>query len=263
MAEMQMQAKLLSSRILSAHNGLTHGFFGRQGGVSHGCYASLNCGLGSGDVREDIDENRRRVAARLNLPLTALATPSQEHGNTVLTLREPITAKVPPAGDGLVTQTPGIALGIGTADCVPVLFVDRQARVIGAAHAGWSGALRGIIAATVEAMLALGAVHTRIEACIGPAIQQQSYEFGAELRATFIADHADNQRFFVPAKASEKFLFDLPGYVAMRLGEAGLTGVEQLTADTAADAENFFSYRRSRHLGEPDYGRQLSVIALQ
>ena len=253
----------LQSRLFVQYLDIAHGFSGRLGGVSRGAYSSLNCGLGSNDDPDSIRENRRIVASRLDLAASALSTPWQVHGDVVRTLDGPLLDTEPPSADGVVTATPGVALGVSTADCVPVLFADPGAGVIGAAHAGWRGTLSGIVAATVDAMIALGAERARISAGIGPAIQQQSYEVGAELRANFLADNADHRRFFTPGGAAEKHLFDLPGFVAQRLTDAGVRDIKQSRMDTLSDPENYFSYRRSQRLGEPDYGRQLSVIALR
>jgi len=239
--------------------GIAHGFFTREGGVSTGIYASLNCGGGSGDDRDAVAENRARAAAALGVARDALATNHQVHGIAVTRLVRPIAGGRPRA-DALVTKERGVALGILTADCVPVLFADRDAGVVGAAHAGWRGALGGVLEATVRAMAGLGADPARIRAGLGPAIAAASYEVGPEFPAPFLAQDPGNARFFAAANA--RFRFDLGGYVRARLGALGLGAVAATGGDTAADPERFFSYRRACLRGEPDYGRLLSAIAL-
>jgi YfiH family protein len=247
---------------LLAVPGLAHGFFGRGGGVSTGLYGSLNCGPGSKDDPAAVAENRARVTGALGLAPDRLVTGWQVHGSEVAVIREPVPPDRRPKVDGLVTDRPGIALGILTADCVPVLLADRAAGVVGALHAGWKGALAGIVAATVQAMERLGAARGRIAAAIGPAIRQDSYEVGPELMRAFADADPTNVRFFVPSARERHYQFDLPGYVATRLAIAGVERVEDTGADTRDDPARFFSYRRTTLAGEPDYGRQLSVIAL-
>ncbi len=242
-----------------AEPGITHGFFTREGGVSTGIYASLNCGGGSGDDRDAVAENRARATAMLGVAPDALATNHQVHGVVVRTLVRPIAGERPRA-DAMVTKEQGLALGILTADCVPVLFADSEAGVVGAAHAGWRGALGGVLEATVDAMAALGADRARICSGLGPAIAPASYEVGPEFPAPFLAQDPANARFFAASNA--RFRFDLPGYVRARLARLGLVAIEWTGGDTAADRQHFFSYRRSRLQGEPDYGRLLSAIAL-
>ena len=242
--------------------GIAHGFFGREGGVSQGLYASLNCGPGSKDDSAAVAENRRRVADAL-APEVQLVSLSQVHSPIIHTL---------PAwgsedgkrleGDGMVTATPGLGLGILTADCAPVLFADAKAGVIGAAHAGWKGALGGVLEATLEAMEKLGALRTRISAAIGPSISQKNYEVGADFRDRFVESGAKHARFFVPSDREGHFRFDLPGYVAHRLTQAGTGSVESLGICTYPAENGFFSFRRTTHAGEPDYGRQISAIVL-
>jgi hypothetical protein len=242
---------------------INHGFFTREGGVSTGIYASLNCGVGSDDEPAAVAENRRRAMAHLGLPETALSTLYQVHGDEVLTLTAPLTADAPrPKADGMVSATPGVALGILAADCVPVLLADAQAMVVGACHAGWKGALAGITDATIHAMRRLGAAPLRIAAAVGPSIRQGSYEVGPEFPAAFLAADAANQRFFQPAERAGHFQFDLPGYVRSRLAAASVLVVDDLAQDTRSESERFFSYRRATLAKELDYGRQLSVIAL-
>lgn len=239
--------------------GIAHGFFTREGGVSTGIYASLNCGGGSGDDRDAVAENRARAAVMLGVARDALATNHQVHGIAVTTLVRPIEGARPRA-DAMVTKERGLALGILTADCVPVLFADSKAGVIGAAHAGWRGALGGVLEATVRAMATLGAEPARIRCGLGPAIALASYQVGPEFPAPFLAQDPANARFFAPANT--RYHFDLPGYVRGRLAALGLAAIDATGGDTAADSERFFSYRRACLEGEPDYGRLLSAIAL-
>ena len=238
--------------------GIAHGFFGRAGGVSEGLYASLNCGLGSRDRQASVAANRARAAAAIGIAPQNLLTLYQIHSPEVVTVREAWSGQGPEA-DGMVTRTPGIALGVLAADCTPILFADAAAGVIGACHAGWKGALAGVAEATVAAMRREGA--RDIAAAIGPTIRQPSYEVGAEFRDAFTARDAGHARWFAPGKAADKFQFDLPGFLTARLGEAGVTRIEDLAVCTYADG-GYFSYRRTTHRGEPDYGRNLSAIAL-
>lgn len=242
--------------------GIAHGFFGREGGVSHGIYASLNCGPGSKDDPAAVAENRRRVAGALASDVQLISL-SQVHSPIVHTL--PTWGNEDGRrleGDGMVTATPGLGLGILTADCAPVLFADARAHVIGAAHAGWKGALGGVLEATLEAMEKLGASRTRIRAAIGPSISQQNYEVGADFRDRFVEAGAKNARFFVPSDREGHFRFDLPFYVVHRLTQAGTGSVETLGICTYPAENGFFSFRRTTHAGEPDYGRQISAIVL-
>lgn len=243
---------------------IAHGFFGRQGGVSTGLYESLNCSIAAAADTDNAALNRQLVQTTVGAE--ALLIPYQIHSAQVTTVLQPFTLDNRPHCDALVTRLPGIALGILTADCVPVLFADAESGVIGAAHAGWQGALGmeqgGIAQNTLSAMHRLGARIADIRAVIGPAIQQQSYEVGDDLRQKFIAQYKTNDRFFAP-NAHGKFQFDLPGYVRAQLIAAGLQHVDTLGADTYSDPARFFSYRRATHASEPDYGRQLSVIMLK
>ena len=234
-----------------------HGFLGRRGGVSTGIHAGLNVGWGSDDEREAIAENRRRAVAAV-LPGAALVTVHQVHSPDVVTVAEPWPDDARPQADALVTNRPGLLLGILTADCAPVLLADREAGVIGAAHAGWRGALAGVTDSTIAAMEALGAKRERIAAAIGPCIAQPSYEVDTGFVAKF---GPDNARFFKPGREGHA-QFDLEGYVAARLTAAGIATVERLNLDTYADQTRFYSYRRATHRGEADYGRQISVIGL-
>lgn len=257
--------KPLTSAQLSASPKLRHGFFTRQGGVSKGIFAALNVGLGSGDDPEHVRENRRRATAALDLADGALVTAYQIHSAKVAVVEEPWQARRAPKVDALVTRRRGLALGILTADCAPILFADVKAGVIGAAHAGWRGAISGILEATVEAMVKLGARPMRIVAAIGPCITQDSYEVGPEFPAPFVAEDPANGRYFRADRndaGEPRWRFDLPGYVADKLERLGLATVETLPYDTCADDRHFFSYRRACLRGETDYGRGLSAIAL-
>ena len=239
--------------------GFAHGFFGRQGGVSTGLYESLNCGPGSQDAAEAVAENRRLVCAAL-APQSALVSLSQIHSPIVHTLSAAPPGR--PEGDGMVTATPGLALGILTADCAPVLLADHEAKVIGAAHAGWKGALGGVLEATLAAMEKLGASRTRIAAVIGPTISQDNYEVDFNFRDRFLELGLRHRRFFVPSGREGHYRFDLPGYAVHRLTAAGLTSVESLGICTYPPENGFFSFRRTTHAQEADYGRQISAIVL-
>jgi YfiH family protein len=240
--------------------GVPHGFIGRGGGVSAGIFSSLNVGLGSTDAPEAVRENRHRAVAAV-APGAALVTLHQVHSNIVV----PVTSVYPdadrPHADAMVTATHGLALGILTADCAPILLADAEAGVIGAAHSGWKGALHDIAGATVAAMEALGARREHIVAAIGPCIARASYEVDAGFRDRFLADDAAHDGFFARGRG-DRFQFDLEGFVAMRLAAAGVRHVAALGIDTYPDDDRWFSYRRTTHRGEPDYGRQISLIAL-
>jgi YfiH family protein len=237
--------------------GIAHGFFGLEGGVSEGLYASLNCGPGSKDAAQAVAENRRRVAEALGA--TELVSLSQIHSATAHIL--PFEGERL-EGDAMVTATPGLALGILTADCAPVLLADAEARVIGAAHAGWKGAHGGVLEAALAAMEKLGAARARIAAAIGPCISQQSYEVGWEFRDKFLEHGLRMRKFFVPSDKEGHYRFDLEGYAAHRLAAAGVGTVERLGVCTYPPENGFFSFRRTTHAGEPDYGRQVSAIVL-
>ena len=237
--------------------GIPHGFLGRRGGVSQGAIAGLNIGLGAEDAGEAVTENRRRAVSAV-LPDARLATVYQVHSADVVEVRTPWPQDARPRADGMVTDRPGLLLGIVTADCAPVLFADREAGVIGAAHAGWRGAHGGVLENTVAAMERLGASRLRIVAAIGPAIAQPSYEVDARFRDNFAPDDA---AFFAPGSVAGKVDLPMRG-PARRLREAGIEGVELLGLDTYADEDRFFSYRRATHRGEPTYGRQFSLIGL-
>lgn len=251
----------LTHPLLSALPGVTHGFFGRQGGVSDGALTSLNCAYSAEtDTRENVAENRRRIVWALG-DEGRLATLSQVHSAKVVMLEKPLGE--PQEADALVTATPGLLLGILTADCGPVLLADAEAGVVGAAHAGWKGALTGVLEATLEAMQALGADISRTTAVLGPHIRQESYEVDAAFRERFLDVSAGNATFFLPGIRENRFQFSLGNYIEYRLTQAGLTNVAQCAEDTYADAERWFSYRRSCHRQEPDYGRQISIIGLR
>jgi len=240
--------------------GLPHGFLGRRGGTSTGELAGLNVGYGSKDDRSAIDENRRLAIAAL-LEDAELATVHQIHSAEAVTIQRPWAHDQRPRADAMVTDRPNLLIGILTADCAPVLFADHRAAVVGAAHAGWRGALAGVTDSTIAAMERLGARREDIHAAVGPCIGQPSYEVDGDFRARFVAQDADNARFFV-AENGGKPHFDLEGYVVHRLIAAGIDEIEALNLDTYADADRFYSYRRSTHRGEADYGRQLSAIAI-
>ena len=239
-------------------DGIPHGFLGRRGGVSTGVHAGLNVGIGSDDDPVAVAENRV-LATRAVLPGAHLVTPYQVHSAEAVTVRIPLSER--PRGDALVTDRPGLALGILTADCAPVLLADRDAGVVGAAHAGWKGALAGVTDATVIAMTALGADPARIVAAIGPTIARASYEVDDAFLRRFAAADPANERFFADGRAGHH-RFDLEAYVAHRLALAGVGRIEALGLDTYADADRFFSYRRATHRGEPGYGRQIAIIGV-
>lgn len=238
---------------------VSHGFFTRLGGVSTGIYEGLNVGLGSSDSREIVEENRRLAVAHLSGGKAALCTAYQVHSAKVTVVSDPWAAADAPQVDAMVTSQRGVALGILTADCAPVLFADSTVGVIGAAHAGWKGALTGVVEATLEAMEGLGAKRVNISAAIGPAIAQGSYEVGPEFRAEFPGQGTD--RFFDKGRG-DRFQFDLSGYVESRLEQAEIESVWSARLDTYELAEDFYSYRRTCHRNERDYGRQLSAIML-
>jgi purine-nucleoside/S-methyl-5'-thioadenosine phosphorylase / adenosine deaminase len=241
---------------------IANGFFGRKGGVSQGIFASLNCGPGSDDARVDVIENRRRVADALGTG-ARLLTLYQIHSPNAVTVNAPWNIGEGPQADAMVTNVPNIALGILTADCAPILFADAEARVIGAAHAGWKGALGGVTDSTIAAMEELGAKRHRIAAAIGPCISQSNYEVGLEFRDRFVEIDSRNTRFFSPSDRAHHFRFDLEGYVAERLGAAQIGNIDRLSTCTYALEADFFSFRRTTHRDEKDYGRQVSAIMLK
>jgi YfiH family protein len=252
----------LASPLLSAIPGLRHAFFTREGGVSDGIYQSLNAGLGSQDDPANIAENRRRMAEQMAVTPEHFLSLHQTHSPDVVVASGPWEGASRPRADALVTRTEGLAIGVTAADCGPILFVDPTARVIGAAHAGWKGALTGVVESTIEAMEKLGADRSGIVAAIGPLIRQHSYEVGGEFVERFIEDDAENASFFIPSAREGHAMFDLAGFIRRRLENAGVLMIDDLGVDTYAD-ERFFSYRRSVHRKEPDYGRHVHAIALE
>jgi polyphenol oxidase len=242
--------------------GVEHAFFTRIGGVSRGVYASLNGGVGSRDSHEAVAENRSRAAAALGVSPERLAVPYQVHSAEAAAISEAWAPGDSPRCDGLATATPGLALGVTGADCGMILFADRRARVIGAAHAGWRGALSGVVEATVAAMERLGARRGDIAAALGPCIGRASYEVGPEFVAGFAAAGEDTARYFTPSENAGRSMFDLNAYIAERVGRAGIGAFEDLALDTYADEQRFFSYRRATHRRDPDYGRLMSAIVL-
>jgi hypothetical protein len=252
-----MSVEVIRAGVLGS---VPHGFLGRRGGVSSGVCAGLNVGLGSGDDPDAIRENRRRAVEAV-APGAALVTLHQVHSATAIPVTAPFPDDARPRADALVTDRPGLALGILTADCTPVLFADAEAGVIGAAHAGWKGAFGGVVEATVAAMEKLGADRSRILAAVGPVIARKSYEVDEAFFRRFAEADPENERFFSGGRAGHH-QFDLEGFVVARLAQAGVGRVEALGLDTYSDPDRFFSYRRATHKGEPDYGRQISLIAL-
>jgi YfiH family protein len=242
--------------------GIRHGFFTRQGGVSTGLYASLNCGVGSNDDRRLVLENRARVTHALGVAPDRLATPYQIHSDVTITVTEPWEPGKGPKADAVVTDRPGIAVGVGSADCGPILFADTGAGVVGAAHSGWRGAVGGILESAVRAMEGIGAKRENIVAVLGPTISARNYEVGPDLVAAFEKADPDNARFFTPAARPGHHMFDLPAYIVARLRTAGVTAAD-VGLCTYADPARFFSYRRTTHRGEADYGRLLAAIALE
>jgi YfiH family protein len=253
---------MLQAAALSELSGIRHAFFTRDGGVSLGLYSTLNGGIGSNDVPTKVVENRTRMAAVLGVAPDCFLTAYQIHSPDVITIDRPWGPDERPRADAIVTRTRGLGIGVTTADCGPVLFADGEAGVIGAAHAGWRGAITGVLEATVGAMEACGASRARIVAVLGPTIRQPNYEVGPEFVARFEAEDSENLRFFVPSSRAGHAMFDLPGFIMARLGEIGVARSEDIGHCTYADPTRFFSYRRSTHVREPDYGRHVNAIAL-
>ena len=251
----------LTARNLAALSGIRHGFFGRRGGVSDGIYLGLNCGLGSNDDRALVTENRARVARHLGGREPVVVTLHQHHSADALAIDGPLGTPLPKA-DAVVTRTPGLVIGALAADCAPVLFADAEAGVVAAAHAGWRGAVGGVLEAAVAAMIGLGAARGRIHAAVGPCINQAAYEVGPEFEAQVLALDPGNAAFFRRLEPDGRPHFDLPGYVAARLLGAGLGSVEHRSPCTFENESEFFSYRRSQRRNEPDYGRQISAIVV-
>ncbi len=257
----------LTAATLDEVAAVRHGFFTRAGGVSGGLYASLNCGYGSADDPDNVRTNRARAVGALGAETPgagapALVTVHQVHSADVVTVTQPWSPDAAPRADAMVTTTPGVILGVSTADCAPVLLADPAAGIVAAAHAGWRGALTGVIETTVAAMVAAGAAPERLVAAVGPCIAQVSYEVGPEFPAPFLQHDPTNRAFFAPAARADHWLFDLAGYVTQRLTRAGVAQPAVVGRDTYADDRDFFSYRRATHRGKPDYGRNLSAIRL-
>lgn len=260
---MAFDGGFLKAEALGALEGIDHAYFTRQGGVSRDIYASRNIGLGSNDEREAVLENRARCARDLGGEAHNLATPHQVHSPTAVAVETVWAHGEGPKADGMATNRPGVMLGIATADCGPVLFADERAGVIGAAHAGWRGATGGILENTIAAMEKLGAERARITAVLGPTIAQASYEVGPEFVENLTALAKDNARYLKPAARAGHALFDLPAYITGRLRAAGVKAADDLALDTYTDEKRFYSYRRTTHRREADYGRLLSAIVLR
>lgn len=253
----------LISPALSDVRGVAHGFFGRKGGVSKGLFASLNCGYGSGDDLNAVRTNRMRVAGLLGTSEERLLTVYQTHSAEAVIVSEPWARADAPKADAMATKEKGIALGVLAADCAPVLLADEAAQVIGAAHAGWKGALGGVLEAAVEAMEKLGAERLRIRAAVGPCISQKSYEVGPEFYQRFVDYELESGAHFKPSARADHWQFDLPQYTALRLlRKCGVAKFDRLNACTYDSEKDYFSYRRATHRGEPNYGRNLSAIML-
>jgi YfiH family protein len=250
-----------TSPLLATVPGLRHAFFSRDGGVSEGIYAGLNGGVGSSDDPAHVAENRRRMAAAVGVDPAHFLTVHQIHSPDVAVATAPWDTAARPRADAMVTRVEGLALGVTAADCGPVLFADGKARVIGAAHAGWRGALTGVLESTVDAMEKLGAARENIVAAIGPLIRQPSYEVGAEFVERFVREDGEYALFFIPSTRDGHAMFDLGGFIRMRLERAGVGRIDDTGIDTYPD-DRFFSYRRSVHRGETDYGRQIHAIVL-
>lgn len=250
----------VESNALKALPGIRHAFFTREGGVSEGIYAGLNGGTGSRDDQERVAENRARMAASLGVPAGHLLTAWQIHSPDCVVVDTPWNER--PKADAVATATPGIAAAVSIADCGPVLFADPQARVVGAAHAGWKGAVGGVLDSTLARMEELGARRERVVAAIGPLIRQPSYEVGPDFIENLTALDAANERFLVASERAHHARFDLPGYIAARLAQLGVGTIDDLGLDTYSDEARFYSYRRATHRNEPDYGRLVAAITL-
>lgn len=248
---------------LSQIPNIGHGFFTREGGVSEGAFASLNCGFGSGDLNTSVAQNRAFVARALGITANKLCTAYQTHSAETIAVTEPWPHDKAPQADALVTNVPGIAIGVLTADCLPILLTDGKKGVIAAVHAGWKGALSGVIESGLRAMEELGARAGDTVACVGPGIEQCSYEVGAEFRDTFLKDTTQNEIYFEPSSREEHFMFDLKAYAKSRLEALGLASINMLAHDTCLEENRFFSYRRACQRGESVYGRQISAIVLK
>ncbi len=256
-----MSVPFLTAEALSAHASIKHAFFTREGGVSTGLYSSLNGGLGSLDDRGNVLENRRRMAETFGVSLENLVTPFQVHSPDAIAVDAPFKGE-PPHGDALVTSTPGLMVAVNVADCGPVLFADPKAGVVGAAHAGWKGAVGGVLENTLDAMESLGAQRHDIIAVLGPCIRQPSYEVGPDFVENVLAINDSYSRFFVPSEKSGHVFFDLAGCIAARFEAADIHQFYDLNYDTYTNEQQFFSFRRTTHRNEPDYGRQIAAICL-
>lgn len=252
------------SALLNKIPNIQHGFYTRNGGVSDGIYKSLNCGMGSDDNLDHVLENRTRVARDMGLDETAnLLTVYQVHGTDCLSVRNPVfDFKTPPKADAMITDETGIALGILTADCAPVLFASNDGKMVAAAHAGWRGALSGILTKSTEKFAVAGYMPEEIYAAIGPCIAQESYEVDMSFLSQFLLQSPANEQFFLPSERAEHFMFDLGGYIVQQLKIMGLTHVDFLAMDTYKCEQDFFSFRRKTHRNEPNYGRQISAITI-
>ena len=257
-----IDATVLTATNLSRDSRIRHGFFTREGGVSTGVYGSLNCGFGSDDDGAAVAENRRRVADYLGAGHDDVLTVHQIHSAEALIVETPFARGERPRADAMVTNVPGLAIGALAADCTPVLFADADAGVVGCAHAGWRGALAGVLEATLETMARIGAKRQRVCAAIGPTIHQHNYEVGPEFEQQFVDESADNARFFARPDPQGRPYFDLPGFCRSRLAAAGITSIEDMGRCTYDDDSLFFSFRRKYHRSEPDYGRQISAIVV-
>jgi YfiH family protein len=257
-----MTSTMITAPSLSKFSNIRHAFFTREGGVSDGIYTSLNGGLGSKDTEDNVRQNRARMAASLGVAPTHFVSCFQIHSPDVIVATEPWTRETAPRADAIVTRTPNLGIGVTTADCGPILFADGEAGVVGATHAGWKGAFVGVLEATIKAMEKLGAKRERIAAALGPMIRQKNYEVGPEFVERFSLADGGNARFFVASSRANHAMFDLGGYIAARLSSAGLTQIEDLGLCTYEDETRFFSYRRTTHRGEGDYGRHVNAIAL-
>ncbi len=253
---------MLTAPIFDGLTGIRHGFFTRSGGKSRGVFASLNCGYGSGDDQASVRWNRGICAASLGVDESRLLTAYQRHTADAVAAAEAWAQDKAPVADAIVTTTPGLAVGVLTADCAPVLFADPVNRVIAAAHAGWKGALTGILETTITEMETAGAARQTIRAAVGPCIAQRSYEVGPEFQARFISEQSADATHFAPSAKDGHWMFDLPGFVMSRLKQSDIREIAWIEADTYVDRDRFFSYRRTCHRGETDYGRQISAIAL-
>jgi purine-nucleoside/S-methyl-5'-thioadenosine phosphorylase / adenosine deaminase len=253
---------MLQASSLATLDRIRHAFFTRSGGVSQGVYASLNGGVGSNDAPDKVAENRARMATTLGVNPDRLLTPYQIHSPDVVVADKPWTRENRPRADAIVTRVPRLAIGVSTADCGPLLLADSEAGVVGAAHAGWRGALTGVIEATIATMERIGADRGRITAALGPTIRQPNYEVGPEFVERFVAADPGNARFFTASQRTEHAMFDLTGYIAERVRQAGIVQFEDLGLCTYAEPERFFSYRRTTLRTEPDYGRHINAIAL-